>query len=294
MTIAAKNADASFRFTPLLVDKNKDLFGVCELKVSPALIKFGQRQTLKVAGRQSGINAWFMLQKSDLPAAGQMVELRKQNQVEKKIAELGKERLLHSRTGASARICSWPDGCAAAVSIVGGNFPADKYKDASIVKLKFSEQPDGYDNPFIMAVEQAVSSKKWLIVSYPKRYFSKQESTLRKFNSTYLKQMNCLVWQAEPDKIAAYLKVRRQCRIAIEPLDKKHIRVTLTANGKLPEKLPLTVQIIMPKGAWGGVVTDAADKPVPFRYIVVDNKIGVRLNMLPGGVVTVSYNIKNR
>ncbi len=288
-----KTTAATFKFSPVYLDGNDDLFGVAELTVMPELINFGHAQKLKIVGDKKKSKAWFMLFAIAAPAPQEITRQREKNSIKRRIEIIkvikAKSRIKAKQEAAQPHIiCRWPHNSNAAVSQINATEQNNDYEGAQQLTVHYPQSPAKFE----AAVDQAIIDRAWLVVKYAKQYFTTTAMAGMKQNLDYLQQLDCVVWTAPPDKVVEYIRMRHLAKLIVEQKKAGHARVTMHGfPSGFKANLPLTVQVTLPKNAWGIKVRNQRQGEKVHHLIVTAKKRGVRFEMTPGnGPVDIYYN----
>jgi hypothetical protein len=284
-----KNSKASLRFDALYIDENDDIFGIITLTLAPQLIKFGQSQKMRILGSKANSKVWFMLSDFSPMASSKVAKLKIKNKISSRIEAIKrlKQKEAQQRVDAlKPQICYFPNNCQAAVSLVKQANSLSAYDGYTKVMVKKSFTSTKFDT----TIEHAIKQKQWLVLSYAQLKPELKTSLLNR-DRKQLKQFDCLVWSAPVEQVAEYIRMRQQAKVIVEHKKIGHLTVALHGfPSGFKANLPLSVQVLLPDGAWDVRVTTSKKDEIKSKLIVVKDKYGVRFAMKPAhDVVNIFY-----
>jgi hypothetical protein len=98
-----------------------------------------------------------------------------------------------------------------------------------------------------------------------------------------------VLWRDTADKIEKYITVRNTAEIKVKFFAPGHLRMELIVPSELKNvKIPLTVQVALPAGAWQAEAR-AAGKRLSAEYIVEKSRRGIRIDAIPGVPVDIYF-----
>lgn len=306
------NNDVQIEFHTLLVDKNRDLFGIMFVSVPMRLLNRGQPVNFSVRGEIENSKSWFMLSSVSGSATYRTAEIQSERKIFLEIEKARKASAISPETdntgAAVTRICRWPEGRRMALSAVV--LPISQWVkpvfNSCRIPVTILDIPGMQENisNFFSRLPgdippQAQESCRLFFLTPAFNHVSNEEIFTEAYNlglwlveicnvpetgrkeiekhCRYLDSLGFNIWFAEPEKILEYSRRTEKAELIISKNAAGSDLVTVSdpLHRDRENEQPLFVQIEFPVGKKiARCFVDA--KPWIFKYIYQGNNYGIR------------------